>query len=132
MRKPLIVPAGSERISVSQGDCNKDYRLFVTKLQNLPNLSLADELRHDFGGGKESVDAATVEGCTGFEVAEGGTADVGGHAGVVAEGEGVGGDFAVEGAAGDLDVSAEGFFGVAGVHDAADGHAIAIDNSRQL
>lgn len=129
MRKPLIVPAGSERISVSQGDCNKDYRLFVTKVQNLPNLALADELWHDFSGGKESVDAATVKGCAGFEVAESRTADVGGHAGVVAEGEGVGGDFAVEGAAGDLDVGTEGFFGVAGIDNAADGDAIAIDNA---
>src|SRR5690606_11848753 len=64
-----------------------------------------------------------------IHVTEDGTVDVGGHAGFITEGEGVGAAFSFEGYPGDFYVCADGLLGISGVYEAADFNFTATENS---
>lgn len=55
----------------------------VLSTRNAPYICLPDKLRHDFGGGEQTVYASAVQRHTGFQISKGWPADVGGHAGFI-------------------------------------------------
>src|SRR5690606_20532021 len=90
---------------------------------------LSRESWHYISACEQADNVFVVEPEPGIHVTEDGTVDVGGHAGFITEGEGVGAAFSFEGYSGDFYVCADGLLGISGVYEAADFNFTSAENS---